>query len=46
MKTTRTFWSILTMLIVASMLLAACGALHLKSLLPREEPLHLQNLPH
>jgi trehalose/maltose transport system substrate-binding protein len=26
MKTTRTFWSILTMLIVASMALAACGA--------------------
>ena len=26
MKTTRTFWSILTMLIVASMLLVACGA--------------------
>jgi trehalose/maltose transport system substrate-binding protein len=26
MKTSRTFWSILTMLIVASMLLAACGA--------------------
>ncbi len=26
MKTTRTFWSILTMLIVTSMLLAACGA--------------------
>lgn len=25
MKTTRTFWSILTMLIVASMMLAACG---------------------
>jgi alpha-glucoside transport system substrate-binding protein len=25
MKTTRTFWSILTMLIVASLLLAACG---------------------
>ena len=26
MKTTRTFWSILTMLIVASLALAACGA--------------------
>jgi alpha-glucoside transport system substrate-binding protein len=26
MKTTRTFWSILTLLIVATMLLAACGA--------------------
>jgi alpha-glucoside transport system substrate-binding protein len=26
MKTTRTFWSVLTMLIVASMLLAACGS--------------------
>ena len=26
MKTTRVFWSTLTMLIVATMLLAACGA--------------------